>query len=819
MKRYSYSVKETITDYFGKENTIASLRNVKLSEDEKFWLPLAWQYADQQVLGNFLEHSKGFLTDTILTDDYIVYVAACEDKYEVYLMFMLTFEEAPFHIDIEYARQITKYWGDKFNCQALIMSVCIGLYSIVRFTSSNSQEYRDRTYKVTKVNGKDILTEVIKSCWSFYYMKLLSVAKSEDIRDYECLFEPDVKITKGTDDDKMELGTGIRELKNFIEIHAPLNLAYKKDDLGGCFIQGLTEGDFWLELYVNQRNLITEVNFETLDKDETELIIDTAPEEYGSLTDKVPALQSIRPLNAEDIYGYGLQLRYADGMIRHYYIALFETRSMPGHCVIDGYRFTQETLRSGRIDENNGVIFDNGYVIPAHILYYHSCPQVKPRKIDTVVYENDMYKIRALYQLPLVQFHGWGTFTRYWGRPEDCFGPAFTDVDDTGKRLSDITYYSSGRGLDMCVEPNFRYGIKNNAGSWAAPPIYSRFEGKIIEGCVKATRGLDGKECLLTKDGNEVDFAYPIDMNLFMAGRCQFSTCQWEGNPPDKGCYWMDDDMIAGNWGFIDTEGKIAVKPQYVYVTGFRESRGMYCIVAKMDANRLLWGVIDRDGTEVVPCKYPSFDSPWDEAVIYQEEEGGLYGVMDFDGTIITEPKFGYINQYDTGRRLVVAGEDDGAMGVYSVDLQKYIVPAKHYYIYLGEDRITGNLRNTEGDVYYDYSGQVIHDGRPDADGADTAESAITGLRWIGFDKQWGVADEKGKELLKPVYTEIGLRGDFIEALQRTEHLWSVRSYLYDYEGRPVINDICRNLRIDDETGYITAETPAGIIKYRIEKV
>ena len=826
MSYYNYSVKEKLSEYYGKENTVAALRTV-IREDYwkgKDWVPLAWQYADQQTLGHFVSYSKYFLTDTILADDYIVYLTACDTGNMVFIMFMLTQQDVPFRIDMDYLQQIIDYWGNLYDCEVVILTECLQISSGGRIGAISNQAYRGRLYSVTTVNGHPLLTEWYLSCWSFFYKKLLSVAKSGNIREYECLFEPDVKLTEGKDQAKKVLAVGLSAIKDYMDTHAPLNLVYKKDEKGGCYLEGVAAGLVLLNLNVSRRNLISELRLEPGAMDAAEVIVDTTSEGYGSLCAAVPELHSVRPLDVAQIHGYGLRLSYADGEVRHYYLRSFDTNYIPDECEIDGYQFNTAVLESVSIDSNNGIRFDNGYVIAPHILYYRGHRQVAVKQLGTVEYESDQYKITALYQLPLTQFFGWSSFRQYWGRPDECFGAAFADTDRLGNRVSDVTYYHSDRGEDLvqakvvCVEPSCKYGVLNDDGTWLHLPVYTRFKGEMTDGCVLAERASDGKECMLTPGGQEVLFEYPINLEWFSNGRCPFSTGRWEGDSPDKGAYWEDEDMEAGNWGFIDPEGQIVIKPQYVYVTGFYDGENNYCIVAKMVKGKPLWGVIDRTGTEVVPCNYPYLFSQEGDVLIYQEEGQDLYGLMEFDGTIIIEPQFGCIDSYDRDKGLIIAGTDEETLGVYSIARQAFIVPEKYDYIYLGKDIIECDLPDTTTYVYYDYSGKPVADYQPERDYSGTAEYTQRGLCLTGKGKQKGLADLTGKDLLNPIYSNIRLEGDFIKASQTTDANWSVRSYLYDLEGRPVIKEVCRNLSIDEDATYISAETPAGSITYQIEK-
>ena len=72
MKYYSYSVIDTLREYFGADTLAAMRKKSQTSlgpEHSKHLIPLSWQYADEQIMHLFLDHK--FLLRTDIEDDYI----------------------------------------------------------------------------------------------------------------------------------------------------------------------------------------------------------------------------------------------------------------------------------------------------------------------------------------------------------------------------------------------------------------------------------------------------------------------------------------------------------------------------------------------------------------------------------------------------------------------------------------------------------------------------------------------------------------------------------------------------------------------------
>ena len=179
MKYYNYSVKEMLASNFG-DNTVFEMRkphkSVFENGEDKNLLPLLWQYADEQAVDLCL--GEFYLLDTIIEDDYIVYIVQFGDKQLAYLMFMVT-ENAPFfNIDINYAKEIAGIWEDK-GYSAYILRVCIGVdyYGAdkdcgFRLVKHNCSGRGTALYEIRNVNNEDILVIAMHPSWEYYYRKL-----------------------------------------------------------------------------------------------------------------------------------------------------------------------------------------------------------------------------------------------------------------------------------------------------------------------------------------------------------------------------------------------------------------------------------------------------------------------------------------------------------------------------------------------------------------------------------------------------------------------------------------------------------------------
>ena len=156
--------------------------------------------------------------------------------------------------------------------------------------------------------------------------------------------------------------------------------------------------------------------------------------------------------------------------------------------------------------------------------------------------------------------------------------------------------------------------------------------------------------------------------------------------------YGTDYEDDIGNWGYINTRGEEIIKPQYIYAFDFEKDRA---IVAKGKWEKKkkwkneywteeeLWGVIDKNGNEIIPCKYDEIkqfmNDDWSMCEdYYQVHVGGWktgkWAIADRNGNFITEPIFENI-AYDYGFDMFTFENEDTSedipQGIYDLKQNK----------------------------------------------------------------------------------------------------------------------------------------------------
>ena len=140
----------------------------------------------------------------------------------------------------------------------------------------------------------------------------------------------------------------------------------------------------------------------------------------------------------------------------------------------------------------------------------------------------------------------------------------------------------------------------------------------------------------------------------------------------------------AGKWGFVARDAKkveFALPPAYELAYPFANGR------AAVRQNNL-WGFIDDKGALVVPCQYDDVQRGIFRAGVAVVKKAGQYGVIDRDGKEVLPTKFKTITLDDKEGRIVAAiphptdaNDFNGLNGLYDLS-GKNLLPHEYQYIY-----------------------------------------------------------------------------------------------------------------------------------------
>lgn len=328
------------------------------------------------------------------------------------------------------------------------------------------------------------------------------------------------------------------------------------------------------------------------------------------------------------------------------------------------------------------------------------------------------------------------------GKSFNSRGCLATLADGHGNRLTQVEFDYLGDSSDGLFEvhvPGGKFGYLDPNGQFAVKPIYD-WTQEFGEGLAWVIR--DGRRLIVDKTGVEiVPESLPcgdyMEVHPFQHGRARVSIFDFRDGIGFKFgalAYHHDADFNAGIWGYVDTAGMIVVPPQYIFAEDFCGGLAVVCKgewtrdkkwdneynQGRLWSERMDWGAIDRDGREVIPCKFQEIKwRPFDESLEWRaqseiakhylaaQDESGLWGLIDFQGKWVVKPQFGDMG-YESdsspngdmfvfySRDIWGGGDpDETPCGVYSVSRQQIIIPADKYVEIEFVDDRTVEVRET----------------------------------------------------------------------------------------------------------------------------
>ena len=134
-------------------------------------------------------------------------------------------------------------------------------------------------------------------------------------------------------------------------------------------------------------------------------------------------------------------------------------------------------------------------------------------------------------------------------------------------------------------------------------------------------------------------------------------------------------------------------------------SEGFYYFVSKVINGKKHYGVLGHTGELLLPCKYVFLAGTFfhkqdisntgafiilNDIFAIKEKDEDFIGLIKFDETVVLKPIFKYLgygpHEYDSNRNLIVAGNNENFKGVFSLELNKFIIPCKYEKIWFALD-------------------------------------------------------------------------------------------------------------------------------------
>jgi WG containing repeat len=233
-----------------------------------------------------------------------------------------------------------------------------------------------------------------------------------------------------------------------------------------------------------------------------------------------------------------------------------------------------------------------------------------------------------------------------------------------------------------------------------------------------------------------------------------------------------------GNYGFIDSDGNIAIEPVFDQAMHFSDGLAAVLIDGK-------WGFIDTTGRLAIEAQFSGV-APFSEGLALFWNEDGI-GFIDTNGNIVIEPRFQEAGWFSEGRVVVTFQKESG-------DLVWGYVDAKGDWA-VGPENFTGNHLLIH-QCYFSEGFAVFQNGYVDRDGNtmikgggypfsegfalvathnedgslsygfidkegnwiieprfEFADSFSEGLALVKVEGKYGFVDESGHFVIEPVYS------------------------------------------------------------------
>jgi hypothetical protein len=193
----------------------------------------------------------------------------------------------------------------------------------------------------------------------------------------------------------------------------------------------------------------------------------------------------------------------------------------------------------------------------------------------------------------------------------------------------------------------------------------------------------------------------------------------------------------GAKWGFVDTEGRIKINPQFSNTSGFVNGR---CAVANIEGK---WGYIDTEGKIVINYQFEGADDFIDGRAIVVS--GDKMGLIDGDGKYVINPQFS--EMIDDGGRYLI--RQDQKWGWCDKDGNIIINPQFSDAIrFLGNDLAPVKSGKSWG--YIDGEGKIVINPQFDIAYPFNGKIAL-----VGSNNKIGFIDESGKYVINPQYDDV----------------------------------------------------------------
>ena len=364
-------------------------------------------------------------------------------------------------------------------------------------------------------------------------------------------------------------------------------------------------------------------------------------------------------------------------------------------------------------------------------------------------------------------------------------GVAYRYIDPSGKMIihsqfKEATVFRNGLALVQVFGNKPLWGFISEDGNIALKANYK--EATVFSEDVAWVVSENGAPEVINSQG-ETKFKLPVakSVRIFKNGLAAFS---------------ISTDSINRKWGFVDKSGFVKIEPLYSAVGNFSEGK---CAVANGAGE---WGYIDTEGKFIVNYQYTNakeFISG--KAIVSLRNQWGL---IDEKGKYLISPKFSEMKADKDGYIIKQNNKWGWCNQNGNIDIQAQFSEA---YPFNGYELAAVKSGDKFG--YINKKGKMVIDAQ--------FESALPfngKIAWVVREKKGGFINKNAKYVINSQYDSIS--EDFkVNLLTGTSAYESVNTDYFDLE--TIINRIKNDIRVDSVAG-MNFSTPMSVIFTKYQK-
>lgn len=548
----SKGAKAILTGFYGKEDPVRELRANPAPEDDDLKDVFIWKKADDYAR-SWLSDNEYDYEETVVEDDCLVY--HCSYREEKWTLYLFAYgEKKRVLLDTDFCVQL------KNRESAEDRKVMIIGLQVVRETDDNGKlqcTYRGygrkdpESWILFTLKGRDIVLYYPRRDVYEMIPRLMAAVNMRDRDVLEALLAKGGYL-KDWDGGCYMNNAYYTSLVNRVIQHGKMRVAYVSYD-GTVYSKIPYIEDYcYLSFSVNDEHKVDHITEKALDCSYTDLVITDEVPMHDPRND-TPRLVAVEAFAPSEFSRLSLRLTYENNDIRRYdFKGDFGKDEVFS---VEGYTFTDKMFSCPRLTEHhelNDTMGESFFVERGQGVEF-----INGYSISAVPMYFDSY--------PIEQFS-------YANMKDENVCVSQFDYDEDGFGVGHI-YNLDPRNPLYLLDRNTLTAKTLPEEYWESPIFIEPFCGGYSEGRVMVSK--------LPK--------------LELQYHHKFSGC-------------------AGMWGWLDRDLNVVIPPQYIYAMNFVDGQAIVCKgewdVKEANGQKSYWceheawGVIDRDGGEIIPCAY-----------------------------------------------------------------------------------------------------------------------------------------------------------------------------------------------------------------------